>query len=80
MIKQVQLYQVYCDGCGKLFDNEEEPLRMNETHLYTSIKRALVGIQVVGWAVFRNLEEDTRYISCPKCAKNVKPIMAEITI
>jgi hypothetical protein len=80
MIKPVTVYMVYCDGCGKLFDNEEPPMRMNEAHMYTSVKRAMIGIQVVGWAVFRNLEDNTKYIACPKCAKNVKPIMAEITI
>ena len=50
-IKPVTLYRVHCDTCGKLFDNEEPKLRMNECHLYTSIKRAEIGIRVAGWVV-----------------------------
>lgn len=67
MIKSVKLYQVFCDLCGKLFDNEEKPLRMNECHLYTSIKRAEIGIQVAGWVVIHNIPNTNPRIICKSC-------------
>ncbi|MCK5341993.1 MAG: hypothetical protein KAR20_01235 [Candidatus Heimdallarchaeota archaeon] len=67
MIKQVTLYQVFCDVCGKLFDNEEVPLRMNECHLYTSVARAEMGIQVAGWVVMHKLPNLMPRILCTKC-------------
>ena len=66
-IKPVTLYQVFCDECGKLFDNEEPKLRMNECHLYTSIKRAEVGIRVAGWVVLPLMPNASPGILCTKC-------------
>jgi hypothetical protein len=67
MIKKVTLYQVFCDGCGKLFDNEEPKLRMNETHLYTSLRRAEIGIQRAGWIVMHNHPNSNPRIYCKSC-------------
>ncbi len=67
MIKPVTLYQVFCDTCGKLFDNEEPKLRMNECHLYTSVKRAEIGIRVAGWVIMHNLPNLSPRILCTDC-------------
>ena len=66
-IKPVTLYQVFCDKCGKLFDNEEPPLRMNECHLYTSIARAEIGIRVAGWVVLSPIPNVSPRILCTEC-------------
>ena len=75
VIKQVILYRVFCDLCGKLFDNEEKPLRMNECHLYTSVKRAEIGIQVAGWKVMHNMPASVPRIICPRCFKDAEKLM-----
>jgi hypothetical protein len=72
MIKQVVYFRVFCDICGKLFDNEEEPLRMNECHLYTSVRRAEIGIQKVGWQVMHNQPNVLPRVCCPKCKKDAE--------
>ena len=69
------MFQVFCDGCGKLFDNEEKPLRMNECHLYTSFRRAEIGIQAVGWKVMHNQPNAPPRIFCLHCNSEAERIM-----
>ena len=71
-IAAVRLYRVNCDICGKLFDNEEKPLRENEVHLYTTVPRAKEGIQIAGWVVVPNPPHYAR-IFCKSCydTKNI---------
>lgn len=78
MIKAVTMYQVFCDACGKLFDNEEKPLRMNECHLYTSVKRAEIGIQKVGWKILHNQPNSLPHVICKKCNLESEGIMKSI--
>jgi hypothetical protein len=74
MIKQVILYQVFCDMCGKLFDDGKPPLRNNEGHFYTSVRRAEIGIQIFGWVVMHNIKELQPRIVCPRCAKEAEKL------
>lgn len=77
MIKQVILYQVFCDLCGRLFDNEEPPLRMNECHLYTGVGRAEIGIQRAGWIVMHNQQDVVPRIACPRCKIEAEKFMQD---
>lgn len=75
MIKAVTMYLVFCDLCGKLFDNEETPLRMNECHLYTGIGRAEIGIQKVGWKVLHNQPNSLPRVICKTCDQAAQQTM-----
>ena len=75
MIKKVVLFQVYCDLCGKLFDNEEPKLRMNECHLYTSVRRAEIGIEKAGWRVLHNQRGYTPREVCTDCKQEAANYM-----